>query len=56
MKTLISILIFIVFILFLSLILLGGLVLLQEPKCATAPLQEQIEIRCQKALYDTRGR
>ncbi|MEY0729103.1 preprotein translocase subunit SecG [Providencia rettgeri] len=56
MNTLISILIFSVFILLLNLILLGGVVLLQEPKCATAPLQERIEMRCQKALYDTRGR
>lgn len=56
MKILINILIFSVFILLLNLILLGCVVLLQEPKCATAPLQERIEMRCQKALYDTRGR
>ncbi|EPL6457019.1 preprotein translocase subunit SecG [Providencia rettgeri] len=56
MKTLFNILMFIVFIFLLTVILLCGVVLLQEPKCATAPLQERIEMRCQKALYDTRGR
>ncbi|MFD1091533.1 preprotein translocase subunit SecG [Providencia vermicola] len=56
MKALIDILIFGVFVLLLNLILLSGVVLLQEPKCATAPLQERVEMRCQKALYDTRGR
>ncbi|WP_272524187.1 preprotein translocase subunit SecG [Providencia sp. PROV230] len=56
MKILFNILMFIVFILLLTVVLLHGVVLLQEPKCTTAPLQERIEMRCQKALYDTRGR
>lgn len=41
--------------LFLMTFFISGLVLLQEPKCATAPLQERVEIRCQKALYYHRG-
>lgn len=41
--------------LFLIGLLLGGVVLLQEPKCATASQQERVEMRCQKALYYHRG-
>ncbi|MTC57445.1 MULTISPECIES: preprotein translocase subunit SecG [Providencia] len=42
--------------LFLITFFFGGLVLLQEPKCATASPQERVEMRCQKALYDYRGK
>ncbi|EFB73688.1 hypothetical protein [Providencia rustigianii] len=55
MKTLINILIFIVFVSLLTVILLGGVVLLQEPKCGVASSQERLEMRCQKSLYYYRG-
>lgn len=41
--------------LFLIGFLVGGVVLLQEPKCATASQAERLEMRCQKALNAYRG-
>ena len=55
MNTLIKLAIVAVFLLLLSLVLIGGVVLLQEPKCTTATPKEQLEMRCQKALSHYRG-